>query len=80
VANFTGQIAANTISDERASLKSLEDAVQKGKTLCMIEALRLPMLGRYPLIKAESFTNTKKVLQAMEEGVCEAAIVGECEY
>jgi hypothetical protein len=38
------------------------------------------MLGRYPLIKAESFTNTKKVLQAMEEGVCEAAIVGECEY
>jgi hypothetical protein len=80
VANFTGQIAANTISERQASFTSLQDAVQNGVTLCMIEALRLPMLGRYPSLKVETFTNTKKVLQAMDDGICGAAVVGEDDW
>jgi hypothetical protein len=77
---FTGTIAASLIVEKQGEVGSVEDAIELRMTICVLQALTPALRAKYPTMKYHVMPSTPSLLDGMEAGECDAALMGRAYF
>jgi hypothetical protein len=62
-------------STDIGDITSIEGAMAKGVTVCIMQAQQSSLLGNYPALKTKPTLNTAESLKSLDAGLCGAAVM-----
>jgi len=83
VTNYTAEVTTSAVVDRRtSSLNSFAEGIAQGKVFCGPDVIRNALMLRYPNLRQSQYLRyktswTTRMLEAMDAGICHAAIVTE---
>lgn len=75
---YAAQVTSNLVVDDSntvGTVKSLEEAVKRDYTFCVLQAISTSVLLRYPQLKTIPVKNAIEVFASLDTGACQAGFV-----